>query len=399
MANLINAKTSGAGGLETTADNTGNINIQSGGSTVMEVTSAGVAVTGSLTQNGGAYSTQPTFRNRIINGNMAINQRGSASYDITGAVYTLDRYRGSASISSKFSIAPGTTTPPAGFTNYLQVTSSAATTPGSTDNYSFFQRVEGYNVADLNWGTSDAQTVTMSFWVRSTLTGTFGGKLQNSAQNRIYIFSYTISSANTWEKKTITVTGDTTGTWLTTTGVGLAINFSVGAGSGAEATAGSWGTDNVPYQPTGSTNVVATSGATWQITGLQLEAGTTATDFENLQYGQQMQLCQRYFYSLGGTVSYEFMTHGMYVGTTTPLLRAELPVKMRAAPTLGSTGTFLAKSGNSNLACASFSVDQAATQTFSFSATISGGSSTAGYATLMFANASTATRLTFSAEL
>jgi hypothetical protein len=140
----------------------------------------------------------------------------------------------------------------------------------------------------------------MSFWVRSTLTGTFGGKLQNSAQNRIYIFSYTISSANTWEKKTITVTGDTTGTWLTTTGVGLAINFSVGAGTGAEATAGSWGTDNVPMQPTGSTNVVATSGATWQITGLQLETGTTATDFENLQYGQQLALCQRYFERYNG---------------------------------------------------------------------------------------------------
>ena len=135
----------------------------------------------------------------------------------------------------------------------------------------------------------------MSFWVRSTLTGTFGGKLQNSAQNRIYIFSYTISSANTWEKKTITITGDTTGTWLTTTGVGLAINFSVGAGTGAEATAGSWGTDNVPMQPTGSTNVVATSGATWQITGLQLEAGTVATPFEHLQYGQQLSLCQRYY--------------------------------------------------------------------------------------------------------
>ena len=257
-----------------------------------------VAINGTngVTYNDGTLqSSAPVGRNRIINGDMRINQRGSASYDITGAVYTLDRYRGGASIASKFSIAPGTTTPPAGFTNYLQVTSSAATTPGSTDSYSFFQRVEGYNVADLNWGTSDAQTVTMSFWVRSTLTGTFGGKLQNSAQNRIYIFSYTISSANTWEKKTITITGDTTGTWLTTTGVGLAINFSVGAGTGAEATAGSWGTDNVPMQPTGSTNVVATSGATWQITGLQLEAGTTATPFENLQYGTQLLLCQRYY--------------------------------------------------------------------------------------------------------
>ena len=287
MATIINADTSN--GLKLTSDTSGEIELQSAGVTKAKVTSSG------LQNASGNPITSQAGKNRIINGNMAINQRGSASYDITGAVYTLDRYRGGASIASKFSIAPGTTTPPAGFTNYLQVTSSAATTPGSTDTYSFFQRVEGYNVADLNWGTSDAQTVTMSFWVRSTLTGTFGGKLQNSAQNRIYIFSYTISSANTWEKKTITIPGDTTGTWLTTTGVGLAINFSVGAGTGAEATAGSWGTDNVPMQPTGSTNVVATSGATWQITGLQLEAGTTATPFEHLQYGQQLALCQRYF--------------------------------------------------------------------------------------------------------
>ena len=287
MSTIINADTSN--GLKLTSDTSGEIALQSAGVTKAKITSSG------LQNASGNPITSQAGKNRIINGNMAINQRGSASYDITGAVYTLDRYRGSASIASKFSIAPGTTTPPAGFTNYLQVTSSAATTPGSTDTYSFFQRVEGYNVADLNWGTSDAQTVTMSFWVRSTLTGTFGGKLQNSAQNRIYIFSYTISSANTWEKKTITIPGDTTGTWLTTNGVGLAINFSVGAGTGAEATAGSWGTDNVPMQPTGSTNVVATSGATWQITGLQLEVGTVATPFEQIQYGQQLQLCQRYF--------------------------------------------------------------------------------------------------------
>ena len=293
-----------------------------------------VAINGTngLTFNDG--SLQPSAasgKNRIINGNMTINQRGSASYDITGAVYTLDRYRGSASIASKFSIAPGTTTPPTGFTNYLQVTSSAATTPGSTDSYSFFQRVEGYNVADLNWGTSDAQTVTMSFWVRSTLTGTFGGKLQNSAQNRIYIFSYTISSANTWEKKTITVTGDTTGTWLTTTGVGLAINFSVGAGSGAEATAGSWGTDNTPMQPTGSTNVVATSGATWQITGLQLEANTTATPFEHLQYGQQLALCQRYLPAFSG--SNNWFGYGIILNSSVLYSTVTYKVPTRVAPT------------------------------------------------------------------
>ena len=319
MATIINADTSD--GLKLTSDTSGEIQFQSGGTTKMTVGSSGVT----------GIPTYAGMKNRIINGNMAINQRGSASYDITGAVYTLDRYRGGASIASKFSIAPGTTTPPAGFTNYLQVTSSAATTPGSTDSYSFFQRVEGYNVADLNWGTSDAQTVTMSFWVRSTLTGTFGGKLQNSAQNRIYIFSYTISSANTWEKKTITVTGDTTGTWLTTNGVGLSINFSVGAGSGKEATAGSWGTDNVPMQPTGSTNVVATSGATWQITGLQLEAGTSATDFENLQYGQQLAMCQRY---------YEKSYNQSTVPATGEIAGAASSISSSTAPTQGNGVTF-----------------------------------------------------------
>ena len=336
MATIINADTSN--GLKLTSDTSGEIELQSAGVTKAKITSSG------LQNASGNPITSQAGKNRIINGNMAINQRGSASYDITGAVYTLDRYRGGASIASKFSIAPGTTTPPAGFTNYLQVTSSAATTPGSTDTYSFFQRVEGYNVADLNWGTSDAQTVTMSFWVRSTLTGTFGGKLQNSAQDRIYIFSYTISSANTWEKKSITITGDTTGTWLTTNGVGLSINFSVGAGSGAEATAGSWGTDNVPMQPTGSTNVVATSGATWQITGLQLETGTTATDFEHLQYGQQLALCQRYFQSswsqgsaVGSAVSITTNSVQQSWGSLNAGIAGQaflLPVTMRTLPTL-----------------------------------------------------------------
>ena len=399
MANLINAKTSGVGGLETTADNTGNINIQSGGSTVMEVTSAGVAVTGSLTQNGEAYSTQPTFRNRIINGNMTIDQRnaGASVTNVSANSYTTDRFYNFGHANSKFT-SQQVTDAPESFNYSLKNTSLSAYSVGASEAFLIAQIIEGFNAADLAWGTAYAKTVTLSFWVRSSLTGTFGGSLRNSAGNRSYPYSYTISSADTWEKKSITVPGETTGTWLTTNGSGIRLTFSLGTGSTYSGTAGSWAATNY-LSVTGATSVVGTSGATLYITGVQLEAGTTATDFENLQYGQQMQLCQRYFYSLGGTASYEFMTHGMYVGTTTPLLRAELPVKMRAAPTLGSTGTFLAKSGNSNLACASFSVDQAATQTFSFSATISGGSSTVGYATLMFANASTATRLTFSAEL
>ena len=242
------------------------------------------------------------------------------------------------------------------------------------------------------------RSVTLSFWVRSSVTGILGGSVANGDFNRFNPFSYTISSANTWEYKTVTISGDTSGTWVTNNGIGIRLNFSLGAGSAKLGTAGTW-TSSTKEGATGQVNPIQTNGSTFYITGVKLETGTSATPFENLQYGQQLSLCQRYFYSLGGTVAYEFMTHGMYVGTTNPLLRAELPVKMRSAPSLGSTGTFLAKAGNSNLACASFSVDQSATQTFSFSATISGGTSTIGYATLMFANNSTATRLTFSAEL
>jgi hypothetical protein len=154
---------------------------------------------------------------------------------------------------------------------------------------------EGYDVADLDWGTSDARTVTLSFWVRSSLTGTFGGVIQNVDLDRSYPFTYTISVADTWEYKTITIPGDTTGTWNKTNGIGLRVIFALGAGSDIIGTAGAWAAANYQGGATGQTNVISTSGATFYITGVQLETGTTATDFENLQYGQQLALCQRYY--------------------------------------------------------------------------------------------------------
>jgi hypothetical protein len=337
MANLINAKTSGAGGLETTADNTGNINIQSGGSTVMEVTSAGVAVTGSLTQNGGAYSTQPTFRNRIINGNMAIDQR-NAGASVTPANNDLcpDRYKHIITQTAKYS-AQQVSDAPSGFTNSLKITSLSAYSIIATDIFAIAQRIEGYNIADLAWGTADAKTVTISFWVKSSLTGTFGGAFRNNAANRDYPFSYTISSANTWEQKSITLPGDTTGTWVTNNGIGIRLSFGFGVGSTYSGTAGSWAASNI-VSSTGATSVVGTSGATWQITGVQLETGTTATDFENLQYTTQLQLCQRYYYKLLGTnVPYGA---GFSVSTTSFRFITFFPVEMRIAPTaLETTGT------------------------------------------------------------
>ena len=242
-------------------------------------------------------SNNVTFRNKIINGACVIDQRNAgASFTPTIDAYTLDRWKARLSVPSKFSVQQnaGSVTPPAGFKNYLGVTSLATTSLGASDYYTIQQEIEGFNTADLNWGTANAQTVTLSFWVRSSLTGTFGGSLINQAFSRCYPFTYTISSANTWEQKSLTITGETSGTWLTTNGTGIQVVFSLGMGSTYSATAGAW-TSSTILSATGAVSVVGTSGATFYITGVQLEAGTTASPFEYRQYGTELALCQRYY--------------------------------------------------------------------------------------------------------
>ena len=239
------------------------------------------------------------FKNRLINGRMEIDQR-NAGASVTPSTlyntYTLDRWNTVYSVGSKFSVQQnaGSVTPPTGFQNYLGITSLSAYTPGSAEQYTLVQNIEGYNVADLGWGAAGAATVTLSFWVRSSLTGTFGGVLGNSAANRTYPFTYAISAANTWEQKTVTVAGDTTGTWLKTNGIGMQVIFSLGAGSTYLGTAGSW-SGSTYTGATGQTNIVATNGATFYITGVQLEKGSTATSFDFRSYGTELALCQRYF--------------------------------------------------------------------------------------------------------
>ena len=220
------------------------------------------------------------FRNRIINGNMVIDQRnaGASVNNSVAGVYTLDRWRSFGDQNAKFSIQQnaGSVTPPTGYTNYLGATSLSAYSVGAAELFNVAQRIEGFNVADLGWGAAGAQAVTLSFWVRSSLTGTFGGALRNSAGNRSYPFSYTISAANTWEYETITIAGDTSGTWLTNNGIGILLNFSLGTGSTFSGTAGAWSGSDF-FSATGATSVVGTNGATFYITGVQLEAGSVAT--------------------------------------------------------------------------------------------------------------------------
>jgi len=310
-------------------------------------------------------SNNVTFRNRIINGACVIDQRNAgASVTATavgGVNYVLDRFGYSASQASKFTVQQnaGSVTPPAGFTYYLGVTSSSAYSVVSGDYFGIRQRIEGFNVADLAWGTASASPVTLSFWVRSSLTGTFAGSLANSAENRSYPFSYTISSANTWEQKSITIAGDTTGTWLTTSGIGIQLNFSLGTGSTYSGTAGAWSGSTL-LSATGATSVVGTNGATFYITGVQLEAGTTASPFEYRQYGTELALCQRYYeksYDQGAVVPTNTQNATTYVsaasdGSGSLVTSINYAVVKRATPTItfythtGTAGTwYYGKSG------------------------------------------------------
>ena len=275
----------------------------------------------------------PIGRNRIINGAMEIDQRnaGASVTPTTDAQYTLDRWVNYLAQASKITVQQnaGSVTTPAGFTNYLGVTSSSAYSVGASDLFVVSQRVEGLNVADLAWGTANAATVTLSFWVRSSLTGTFGGSLKNSAGTRTYPFSYTISAANTWEKKSVTIAGDTSGTWLTTNGIGIDLNFGLGAGSGFSGTAGSWQAANL-VSATGATSVVGTSGATFYITGVQLEQNTSATPFERRLYNQELANCQRYLPALNGLY---WTTTGYAYSANNGIGFITFPVSARTAPT------------------------------------------------------------------
>ena len=246
------------------------------------------------------------MKNRIINGAMVIDQRNAgASVSITDStvVFLTDRFRFDENTDGSFS-AQQVSTAPSGFINSLKFTVTSADTSLAAGQYANMrQNIEGLNVADLSWGTASAATVTLSFWVYSSLTGTFGGSLRNSAADRSYPFTYSISSANTWEQKSITVAGDTSGTWLTTNGIGLTVIWGFGVGSTYSGTPNVWQAGNY-LAPTGATSVVGTNGATFYITGVQLERGSTASSFEYRPYGTELALCQRYYELYDGSTLY-----------------------------------------------------------------------------------------------
>jgi hypothetical protein len=251
------------------------------------------------------------MKNRIINGAMVISQAANGA-TINPPVstgtgnYPVDRFYVAVSQTSKLTTAQASTSGAAlaaGFNKCTNVTVTSAYTVGASEVFVLQQRIEGYNVADLVFGTASAKTITLSFWVNCSVTGAFGGVVLGASGTRSYPFSYTVNAANTWEQKTVTIAGCTDGTWVTNNGNGMLLAWSLGVGSTFTTTANAWATGEY-YNSTGGQSLVATNGATWNITGVQLEVGSSATSFDYRQYGTELMLCQRYYqtcYDIGQT--------------------------------------------------------------------------------------------------
>lgn len=334
MASSINASTSGSGGVITTADNSGVLNLQSSGTTVATISSSGFS-----TPSGSTINVANTFgfKNRIINGGMVIDQRNAgASVALSNVTtYIVDRFAVRTGTGSG-NTAIQSSTAPAGFSKSMLVTIGTGASPSAGQVNYIYQAIEAYNLADLNWGTANAKTITLSFWVRSSVTGTFSGALRNDAADAAYPFTYTISTANTWTQASVTIVGPTIGTWPTNNTTGVIVFFDLGSSSAVQGTAGVWAAADY-RAATGSTQLVVTSGATLYITGVQFEVGSQATSFDFRSIGQELALCQRYCFVPDLVNS--FYTGGCN-GTSSALATIPFPVVMRSAPTGTFSGTF-----------------------------------------------------------
>jgi len=319
-------------------------------------------VNNSVTDTAGYISTQPTMRNKIINGDMRIDQR-NAGAAVTSDNYTVDRWiryinnAGTVSVQQS-SIAP------AGFSNSLGVTITVGGNRNSTSYAILQQAIEGYNIADLAMGTSSAKSVTLSFWVRSSLTGLFSGSMSASDNLSLYVFTYTISAANTWQYVTVTIPGYTSGVWATNNSTGTLIRFDLGSGSDYQVSAsGSWVVGTNKSSIAGTVGLAQTTGATFYITGVQLEKGSVATPFEYRNFQQELAMCQRYFcktFELATAPGNNVSTAGAFMlgnsaSNYEPSVTWRFPVEMRTAPSItlynpetGTAGQWSAGGGSTS---------------------------------------------------
>jgi len=334
-------------GISVTGNVSGNLTV-TGNTTTGNLTITGRSTSNSAVVDNVIVSPYTGFKNRIINGAMLIDQRYAGvavTVNSSTATYGLDRWRGFGQSSAGVFTIQQNAVAPSGFANSINIkVSTANTTIPAAGFYTLQQAIEGYNISDLNWGTSTAKNITLSFQANSSVTGTHSGSVKNSDGTRSYPFAYSIASANTWTPVSITVPGDTTGTWFTNTSIGLTLTFNLG--SGRVATANAWAAGNYDGA-TSSANVISTAGATFFVTGVQVEAGNTATSFEYRSFGTEVSLCQRYYqksFSLGiapvdgisqsttdGTSLHLFNSYDTGNGFFSPVY---FQTKMRTSPTI-----------------------------------------------------------------
>ena len=292
-----------------------------------------------LANLGNAYSDGAlSNRNLVINGAMQVAQRGT-SFTSPSNIYTLDRWFSTDNTGASVTVSQDSDAPD-GFTNSAKITVNTADTSLATNSVCLLrQNIEGVNFSQCGFGSGSAKDVTISFWVKSSITGQYSVAINNAAYDRSYVAGYTISSANTWEYKSVKITGDTSGTWLNSFSIGAAVHFPVAVEAGKITSGGAW-TSGFNYGITGQVNFVGTTGATFQITGVQLEVGDTATPFEHRSYGDELASCQRYFEIREWDGENTRIGMGYCDSTTSMLVTIPYLVTKRAnSPTFTATGT------------------------------------------------------------
>jgi hypothetical protein len=351
--------------------------------------------------SGGAFS----FKNRILNGDMRIDQRNAGAAVTATTAFPVDRFSINNATDGAYS-AQQDTSAPAGFTNSVKITTTTADASLTTTQRMIIrQMIEGTNSADLGWGTANAKTVTLSFWVRSSLTGTFGGAINNEDNTRSYPFTYSISVADTWEYKTVTIPGDTSGTWLTTTSTGIRVVWSLGCGPDRSGTAGAWNSNN-NNTATGAVAPISTLNATWYVTGVQFEVGSVATPFERRPYGTELALCQRYFQTIGGfggaLFCFLFLAAARGTGSAEARGLVVFPVRMRSTPSVSTSGSFRITDDHTNATVIStIAINEGSSSVAGILATAIGNLTWAGtnQAVLVTANNDANANVRFSSEL
>jgi len=373
--------------------------VSKGGTGLTSATEQGASLIASSSSAYVAQATSLSWRNRIINGDMRVAQRGTTAVNDN---YPVDRWWCGENTSGA-ALFQQSATAPTGFVNSILATCSTGGSATGSQYATLGQNIEGSNVYDFAYGTAAAKQVTLSFWVRSSVTGTYCVAFRNThgiTARQSYIAEYVISASNTWERKTIVVPGPTSGIWTVDTSTGLSVNFDLGSGSSWNTTANTWTAGAGPsgggyLRTSNQANVIGTTGATFYLTGVQLELGSVATPFEMLQYEKQLELCQRYYARLS---SLSGNNVGFGAGATwqggasagRALVYVKYPQQMRSTPTVTQSGTAIYNTLVRTLEATPLGTANYGTDSLSVNVNTGANTQTVGQGVLWTGNSSTA---------